>query len=306
MTWSPSMHKTLNRCNRQWYFKHRAADARVKNDSERIEITRLSKLKTIQAWRGGIVDQIISELIVQQIRRKEELWATELLRTARKIFDKQFLLATGHSIGDGFKPEFSFVDFEYERVITEEVKQESWREIELAINNFLNDEVLIQELRGAEMLLPQWVLQFKHDGVNVKAIPDLIALSSVSAPKIYDWKVHSAGIYANELQLLSYAVALTRAKPQERYAEYLLGLLPSEIALTEVQLIADGVGHKRSYQANEENVKRVEDLISSNMLEIHGMGGDLKYAKIQAGDFETTDFPGNCKNCPFQKPCKSA
>lgn len=305
MTWSPSMHKTLNRCTRQWYFKHKAAHSLAKNDPERIEITRLSKLKTIQAWRGGIVDQIISELIIQRIRRKEDLSATKILLTARKVFDKQFLLATGHSMGNGFKPEFSFVDFEYGRVITEDIKGESWREIELAINNFLNDEALIQELRGAEMLLPQWVLQFQHDGVNVKAIPDLIAFSSVSAPKIYDWKVHTEGIHANEMQLLSYAVALTRARPQDRYAEYLLGINPSEIALTEVQLIADGVGHKRSYQANEENVKRVEDLISSNMLKIHGMGGDLKYAKIQASDFETTDFPGTCKNCPFQKPCKS-
>ncbi|AEI52169.1 PD-(D/E)XK nuclease family protein [Runella slithyformis] len=307
MNWNISAYKTLEKCPRRWFYQDKAANGNAKNDKERVEITRLKKLKTIDGWRGDIVDQIISEVLILKIKRKERVVLEDLLQVARNIFDKQFLLASGQlSDINGRPPEFVFIDTEFGRTISEEKKQQAWRDIELAIYNFINDELLMKELREANLLLAQWMIPFMYKNINVTAIPDLIAFYNHKPPKIFDWKVHTNGTHPSEEQLLTYAIALTRTKPQDQYSRFVSGLSVNDIGLTEVQLIANNTGFKRHYQCDSDSVKDIERLISGSVLKMYGMDGTKKYKELSAEDFETIyyAYSEQCYNCPFQKPCK--
>ncbi len=82
------------------------ASAKAK-DPERREAHRLSKLETIQAWRGKIVDTVISHTIIPSIARRWPYSLAEAQRVAENLFVQQRALRlsrkwTGASNGVGF------------------------------------------------------------------------------------------------------------------------------------------------------------------------------------------------------------
>ncbi len=303
MIWSISSHKTFTRCNRQWFYKTVLADGRAKKNPERVEATRLSKLKTIDGWRGDIVDQILSEHLIKKIRFKEEIPLDYFLSLARRIFEKQYEIET-QPIIEGNTRQFGFVDIEYGKEIPIEKKKQAWNDIELALSNIIKNEELINELKSAEILYPQCIMTFTYEGTTIKAIPDLIAFYRNKPPKIFDWKVHTFGTHSNEEQLLLYAVALKHCKPHKVFPKYLENYLVNDIALTEVQLIANGTGYSRHYKATDKKVNELSEMISNSRLQMFGVNQDLKYDEINADEFETTYDPDNCLNCGFKKLCK--
>lgn len=303
MIWSISSYKTFKRCPRQWYYKNIVADGKVKNDPFRVEITRLSRLKTIDAWRGDIADQIISEELVRQIRFKNKLSIKNTIDLARRVFDKQFEMES-KPLEEVLKHQFGFIDFEFGREIPKEKLERAWSEIELALNNFINNLELINELLDAEVLFPQRPLTLTYEGIGVQAVPDLIAFFRNKPPKIYDWKVHFEGTTPNDEQLVLYALALKHCNPHKDFPEILKEYDVSEIRLAEVQLIANQFGFIRNYNATEKKVEEVNGLLDYSRLQMYGMYQLKKYKDTNANEFITTADPDNCFNCGFQKHCK--
>lgn len=303
MIWSISSYKTFKRCPRQWYYKNIVADGKVKNDPFRIEITRLSRLKTIDAWRGEIADRIISEELIRKIRSKDNLIITNTIALARKIFDKQFETES-LPLNEVEKHQFGFIDTEFGRVIPKEKLERAWSDIELALNNFINNTELINELYDAKLLIPQRTLTLTYEGIGMRAIPDLIAFFSNEPPKIYDWKVHFEGTTPNEEQLVLYALALKNCNPHVGFPESLKKDKVDEIRLAEIQLIANESGFTRNYQATEKKVEMINELLDYSRLQMYGMYQLKKYKETTANEFATTADPDNCFNCGFQKHCK--
>jgi hypothetical protein len=305
MNWSISAHKIFHQCQRKWFYKVKAADARVKKGAERIEITRLSNLITIDSWRGQIVDLVITEILIKKFRRKEKADLSDLLIVAKKVFDKQYALATQKD-SEGNLPNigWGFVDIEYGLSISNDAKLNAWRDIEVALQNFMQDDILLNDLSEADLLLPQWTFQFKKGNINVKCIPDLVAFYRNKPPTIYDWKVNTFATNSNEDQLLAYALALTNAKPQDSYSKFIDGVTAQDIKLVEYQLLAGEKGIRRNYEIDQDDICRIDNLISKSALQIYGKNGFNKYDSLYAGHFETTNYPENCKNCQFKKICK--
>lgn len=302
MTWSISAYKTLQSCPREWFFRHIMADGKVKKDTERVEITRLSKLQTIEAWRGSVVDQVISQYIIQNLRYKNHIGLNKALETAKNIFDRQYALASGESI-NGIV-EFEFIDKEFGRTIQAETKNKAWKDVELALNNFFQDDELMFQLRAASVLIDQRPITFHYGSTAIKAIPDLVCFYEDETPTIFDWKVHTFGTYDNDEQMLLYAMALKTCNPHKDFPVSLINYTIEDIKLTEVQLIANETGYKRHYKASDEEVEKIHNLISSSLLRMYGLSEMKKYNDLEASDFEITDYPENCINCPFKQPCK--
>ena len=89
MIWSVSGSKQIVRCQRQWYYKNIVGKICVKNDPFRREVALLSKVKSIDAWRGTIVDHIISSKIIYGITQRFALKKSYYLSEALKEFNAQ-------------------------------------------------------------------------------------------------------------------------------------------------------------------------------------------------------------------------
>ena len=67
MFWSISESRTFKRCQRQWYYKNLLASPTAK-DPLRHTAYLLGKLQSISAWRGNLVDAVISETVLPAVR----------------------------------------------------------------------------------------------------------------------------------------------------------------------------------------------------------------------------------------------
>lgn len=86
MRWSYSASRSFRQCQRQWFFKNVVASARAK-DPVRKRAYLLSKLQSVSAWRGRIVDDVISNLIIPQLNRGNLVTLREAKNRARDLFD---------------------------------------------------------------------------------------------------------------------------------------------------------------------------------------------------------------------------
>jgi hypothetical protein len=141
MRWSYSASRTFRKCQRQWYFRNVVASAQAKEPFRR-RAYLLSKLQTVSAWRGKIVDDVISKTIVSGINRRSPIILRDAKARARELYDSQLSFALSHPIND---PDLNVSDegeeftlfhaLEYgSRPPDEELKQ-AWVEIEQALAN---------------------------------------------------------------------------------------------------------------------------------------------------------------------------
>jgi hypothetical protein len=281
------------------------ADERVKKDPLRIEATRLAKLKTVAAWRGLVVDQIITAYIVPKLKRKSIPTIDQVLSIARSVFDKQYNIACS-SLQNGQKFEIGLLEIETKGFVEQAELDQAWQEVERALINFINHKALLTELLSAEYLVEQRYLWFKVGNLSVQGIPDLIAFSYSRPPIIYDWKVHFYGTISYEQQLLVYALGLAKGKQHRDFAKYTDGKLLEETQLTEVQLINQPSCYCRSYTLTAEKLEQTEMFISDSQLSMYLAGTHRTYAQSRASDYDTTDNPDNCTTCSFYKLCKQA
>lgn len=301
--WSLSAHKQFKRCARQWFFANSMANGKAKNDPERVEATRLAKLKTLAAWRGLVVDQVISAYLIPQVKNRQVPSLTQTLLVARSIFDTWYQMAKD-APASGRKLEVGLLDIETKGFVDPMELDEAWHEIETALTNLLLDEELLSELRSAAYLVDQRTLWYQVSNTAVKGIPDLMAFWHDRPPTIYDWKVHLHGTLSYEQQLLVYALALGRGKPQKDLGQYLQPYAAEDTQLTEVQLITHTTGHKRHYTVTATKLDETELFIADSLLRMYLADTNRSYAQSSADDYATADDPQVCFSCPFSKLCK--
>jgi len=304
VTWSFSNHNIFRRCQRQWYYKNVYAHWNAK-DPLRQECYRLSKLKNIKAWRGNIVDEVVSTTVIPKIGTGQIIPFPKALKRAKYLFDIQkqamFKASQGKELVKAGKDKYGgFFEEEYGDGLSEDDFQESWREINDAISLFYKCAELQGLLNKAQVLVPQRPLSFKHNGSTVAARPDVIGFFKKGSPIIIDWKVHSYAIKDYWLQLATYAVALSRCKPHKDWKSIYRPVSPCDIKLFEAQLLTNDI--REHYISNEE-IEDLEDLIDSSASTMHLAFGGLDRKEITAEDFAAARNPYTCQNCNFRKLC---
>src|SRR5882762_9259491 len=227
MNWSISGHKQFRGCPRQWYYSNIVADARVKKDAFRRELTILSKLQSIDAWRGSLVDNVISRLFVNSINKRMPVKKEYFLREAMRLFDLQLEFAQskryrleGARLANG-QDDFAAL-FEYELgngVMAEEIDRVR-TDVNNAITNLVEDGKFIEYLRTGSLLVSQRPLIYSFDRFSVRAKPDLIVFFEDDPPHIFDWKVHTFGLNTYDEQLISYAMALYKVARTEPHDDF--------------------------------------------------------------------------------------
>jgi len=80
-------------CQRQWCFDKLVASSQAKYNPLRREIYLLSQLQSLAAWRGDIVDHVISRRIIPALAQGWLIKRDTILTYARSIFDARLSFA---------------------------------------------------------------------------------------------------------------------------------------------------------------------------------------------------------------------
>lgn len=312
MDWSFSESITFTRCPRQWYFRYRLANAKAKRVPIQREAYLLSKLDSIWAWRGKVVDHVISHYIIPALRGPRVPDPTKCLEQARRVFERQLAFGLRHGLR---KPELTvskvgeefaaFHALEYGSGLSDQEIAHAWSDIEQAITNLFGQRELLLLLREARHLVVQRPLRYicelpVHGPVSIKGTPDLIAFYENRPPVIVDWKVRAVAATDYRIQLGIYALALIHGRPHKDFPEQLARYAPEDLELLEVQLLQDTV---RVHRVGEEDVADLEEYIYDSISQIRRVLDGRPMNQLQAEDFPPAHYPEICEACNFRAIC---
>ena len=306
MRWSYSASRSFRQCQRQWYFKNVMANARS-TDPLRKRAYLLGKLQSISAWRGKIVDDVISKTLIPKLNHSVRFTLQEAKNCARGLFDRQLAYARQHPIaepglqvskeGDNFTV---FHVMEYHGEIPEHEIERAWCEVETALVNLFSMDDIKDILKSSDYIVPQRALQFTlMDGVNVMANPDAIAFRGDAPPAIIDWKVHAFGTHDAWLQLAVYAIALSRCRPHADFPSA-FETQSQEPTLYEVQLLTNVV---RQHSLEEDQITEAEEYMINSAYEMGCLTEGKKYTDLNVEDFRTAAHEETCQRCAFRAVC---
>jgi hypothetical protein len=268
-------------------------------------------LQSLEAFRGQVVDDIISRKAVYSLNKKFSLNKDYLIKEALTSFDNQLLFAKLQNYREeGFKytgnDDFAALyGYEINGGIPNVEIEAAKTDIVAAISNFLANKELIERLKSASLLVSQRPLMYKYSRFTVRAVPDLVAFYPSEAPHIFDWKVHTFGVNTYDEQLVSYAYALdqvNKTKPHENFPLDLSRYDITEYRLSECQLLHPD-SMIRNYDLTQQRVQDFKDYLSGSIIEIFMAGGAKKYGEVDEAGFDTTYYPENCENCCFKNIC---
>lgn len=179
MKWSISHSKIFFLCPRKWYYDSTFANA-IARDPIRHEAFLLKQLQTIYAWRGALVDQVITKFVVPRLNRRENLDQTEVLGYANKLFQSQLDFAREQRYRnyendpENDEAYCALFELEYDGSINEEQLDRAKRDIETSLTNLLTSRLVNEIKNDGLYLIGQRSLMFSFSDVTVQCTPDLI------------------------------------------------------------------------------------------------------------------------------------
>jgi hypothetical protein len=308
MVWSISTAKMFDRCQRQWFYKRHYASALAK-DGTRRKAYLLGKLQSVSAWRGSLVDRILSVEVLPAIGRGEAVSQDYALSVATDLFDRQLATAQRHRIHEpGFRPSdldddfAAFYDMEYGGGIKPEEIEQAREEVEKAITGFFGNERLMKRLAAASRLIVQRRLVFDHSDTKVGAVPDLIVFPRSGAPAIVDWKVHTFAFRDALLQMTIYAAALVRNHATSGFPIDPRTFGAPDIGLLEVQLLT---GKLRKHVISDEDLVDADSYIAGSAEAMLLTVGETvrKASTLSPLDFPAARYPATCETCAYRSLC---
>jgi CRISPR/Cas system-associated exonuclease Cas4 (RecB family) len=231
-----------------------------------------------------------------------------MLNYARKIFNQQIRFAranlmrepgmTVKKAGESFA---ALYDVEYGDGVDEEDVQVAWHDIETALINLLEMTDLRRKLVNASHLIAQRPLTFSYEGVKAKMTPDLVAFFNDQPPLIVDWKVHTFGSHAYRLQLALYALALINCEPHSDFPNGYQRYAPTNLQLSEVQLLKK---RQRHYRLTDADIDAVSNYMARSALDMELAVAPFD-GELLIDDIPTPNNPDKCPRCPFRSLCWS-
>ena len=307
MQWSVTDSKIYRRCPRQWYF-YRLFSSHRARDPARRKAFRLGKLQSISAWRGSVVDDVLSETLIPALGKNVPLGKKQLMEKALETFDRQLEVARQHRVfedGIKFSEEKDFAAFhsmEYSGKVPKKEIETARCEVQQAITNLFSYEMglLREKLKKAKYVAPQRSIWFRHTDISARATPDVTAFFSDEPPLIVDWKVHAFGQHEAWLQLGVYAIALVRGTLPANYTGYWEDWSEGDIQLMEAQLLTNRL---REYRLTEEDARQLDQYIASSIVEMQYAVDGRKPEEMQAEEFPVTKYPDECDRCQYRALC---
>jgi hypothetical protein len=306
MAWSFSGHHIFIQCQRKWFFMQKMASP-LANDPKRREAHILGQLKSIPAWRGSIVDQVIEDAVVPSIQNRNMPSQDTVLAYAQKLTNEQLQFAsakryrekgmTKQKAGRSYAALFAL---EYGTEIASEELLTAKMEIETSLRNLMSSKEMLDTLLQARWLRAQCSLSFKLDGsdISVRAHPDLVAFYDGEKPLVVDWKVSTNQASDYWLQLAVYALALSRSDWIGRIVTNKIN--PTEIRLVEANLLNNNF---KDHALDDHDLAELEDLIADSAWQMQLLDSGQKYTESEVLEYGTARNPRSCEYCQYKRLC---
>lgn len=309
MRWSYSSARMFRQCQRKWFYAKVMAGPGKLKDERRLRARRLGHLTPLSAWRGQIVDSVISEKVVPALDFDERITLGEAKKHAKQLFDKQRAFAEAHREEDltlvrsHCGEEFTlFYEHAYGQELCDDDFSAAWDDIVAALNNLYRLDDFREQLAAGWEFVAQPPLNFDIIvDLKGRAFPDLIVFTGQEPIQIIDWKVHTDGTNDARGQLASYAIALNRMdKPNADFPPEVWQAPAGEIVLKEVQLL---LGDVREHKLTEADLEDAELFMMNSAFEMAQMLDGKKYDACNIDDFDIATDPELCSTCVFRAIC---
>lgn len=308
MRWSYSKSKIFFQCQRKWYYMEILANARTK-DTFRKEAYILKQLKSIYAWRGSVVDNVIEKFIVPKIKMRRIPSEEEVIDFSNKLIDKQLKFGrlkkyrlpeiTKSVAADEYS---AFFDVEYNGDLDENELLGAKNEVKVSLLNLIKSDFLKEIMENSKYIISQRPLQFQYADTSISCTPDLLIFYENRAPSIIDWKVHAFANADYRLQLGIYGFALSRINPHKDFPKDSLEIMknPTEIQFIEYQLLKNKI---RNYYLDSNDFIIIENYIYQSITQINRLINGGKFEQLDINQFKTALSPNLCESCSFKKIC---
>ena len=304
MKWSFSASRIFARCHRKWYFSEFLGQPRQK-DPYKKEAYLLKQLQSVEAWRGSLVDDVITRIIVPAINKHRSLKEAEIVDYAMRLADMQLEFGkskryrdpgmTKSGAGEAY---CALYDIEYNGRLKEERILRAKEEIKVSLHNLLSSDLLDHINGNNPYIIAQRSLRFHFAEVMISSTPDAIVFFKDKSPLIIDWKVHAFANVEYRMQLGVYAIALTCIKPHKDFPDPFI-VKPEEIDLIEYQLLKN---HQRDYALTVDDVIDTEDYMFQSIEQMNRAISRVD-EPLRVTSLATPRSLGVCGTCQFKKLC---
>lgn len=178
MKWSISSSKTFFQCPKKWYLTTFFANSRSDNP-QRVEAYLLKHLTNMYAWRGRLVDQVITTFIVPRLNKGDQLEKSEVLSFAKRLMESQLDFAKARMYRDLTNKVTAYnycalLELENDCSLDEKSIDKINNEIEESLVNLLNSRLFTKLVEKGLYFVAQRTLQFNFSNMTIKCTPDLI------------------------------------------------------------------------------------------------------------------------------------
>ena len=298
-SWSHSRHDAFLSCPRRYYFHYygswggwsEGAEARVRR------LYVLKNLKSRQMWAGGVVHDVVAD-VLRRVRRDgfeqagllDEAAAAadravaRLRREFRESRAGAYLEDPRHAVG--------LLEHHYR----ESVPDEQWRDlaegVRAAVLRFHQGPYLedLRRLPADAWLALEDLTSFPLDGVTVYVKLDLAVRATGGDVAIIDWKTGRREPRPEGLQLGTYAL----------HAVEHWKAAPDAIEVREVNLTTGAEGTQR---VSASQLEAARTTIRESIRQMRAKLLDAAENRAREEDFATRPGPRTCPRCPFREIC---
>jgi len=308
MKWSYSMSRIFKRCPRKWYFSQFVSNINSK-DPFRNEAFYAKQLKSIYAWRGGIVDTVIEKKIVPALNAKNLPSLERILSYSMDLLERQLEFGvkqkykeanlTKSNIGADY---CAFYDLEYNGCLDDKLVEQAKNDVKVSLENLMNSELIKKIVQDNQYVIAQRSISFPLEDITVNCTPDMIVFFEEKPPLIIDWKVHAFAITDYWLQLGIYSLALSKSNIHRDFPDEIEKFIrdPTQIQIIEYQLLKNTV---REHKISNENVGDILDYIYQTGSDMFRFIIGRRVSQTNINDIPTTLSPERCGRCNFKKMC---
>lgn len=306
VTWSVSRDQTLQACERRYYFQYESEARLNSRDWLLREIAFLKRLRTIPAWQGQVVHELIAWWI-DQARRGTVPTVEAVLSHASAKVERQWQESAAPSEWGGEGGQLRLFEHEYQVHLPPDALADILADLKRWTNRFLHwaeDAHLLETLRSARQV---WIEPptygpmapgFEIDGVQVVVKVDLAAQFPDGRFEIWDWKtgkpathnpyrVDPSALQVNVYQLWPH---LAFDVPIEHVRAHLVFVGSEPVAHRSLSI--DGDVREYVLTAVRRSVDQVKHLDAKH-------GGE----SLGLADFDYATNVALCRTCSFKRIC---